>query len=239
VLDHRVEEEIPMSTITKQKRTRRSQLDGERRWLIRDAAWDDYDLLNRLLPETFRLAFDGSNLEIMVTSPLHDDYADALDAFFKAVAGALGIAFKPYRSTTWARPEIERGIQADDCYYLDPAKIQAAVKAGSRKSRDARDYPNPDLAIETDLSSPKADRPSIYASLRIAELWIFDGRVLTISRLGKDASYRDVEESGFLPLRADQVPRWILEEDRSDYDRWTRRIRAWARRTLKKTKATG
>ena len=97
-----------------------------------------------------------------------------------------------------------------------------------------RDYPNPDLAIEVDLSPPKADRQSIYLALQVTELWIFDGERLTIRRLGDDGQYHAVERSGFLPLRADQVPRWLLKEDRTDYDAWTQRIRAWAKRTLRK-----
>ena len=82
---------------TKQRTTARERLEVERRWVIRDIGWDDYEELGELLPPTFRLAFDGSSLEIMVTGQLHDDYADALDTFFKAVAGALGVQFRPYR----------------------------------------------------------------------------------------------------------------------------------------------
>ncbi len=223
-----------MSTVTSPRATvKRHQLDGERRWVIHDATWDDFETLSELLPERVRMAFDGSNLEIMVITHLHDDYADALDTFFKAVAGALGVPFRPYRSATWKRPKLQRSIEADNSYYLDPGKIATSAAAAARKSRKASDYPNPDLAMEVDLSPPKADRLSIYAALQVTELWIFDGTQLTIYRLGDDGRYRAVERSGFLPLRADQVPRWLLQEDRTDYDRWTQRIRAWAKRTLK------
>jgi len=214
------------------------QLEGEWRWAIHEARWQDYLSLGGFLPPPFRLAFDGRTLEMMVTGALHDDYADALDTFFKAVAGALGIPFKPYRTASWERPEIERAIQADKCYYLDPVKIRKGYASRARKSNDVRDYPNPDLAIEVDLTSPKADRESIYAALGTAELWVFDGKVLTISRLGRNGQYRRVERSGFLPFRADQVTRWLLEEDAHDYDAWTRRIRAWAKRSLRKKGGT-
>src|SRR5271157_664146 len=82
---------------TKQRSTARGRFEVERRWVIRDIGWDEYEELGKLLPPPFRLAFDGSSLEIMVTGQLHDDYADALDTFFKAVAGALGVQFRPYR----------------------------------------------------------------------------------------------------------------------------------------------
>lgn len=227
-----------MSAAIKQKLPAPKQQGGEWRWEIQHATWQDYVGLGRFLPSSFRLAYDGRSVEIMVTGALHDDYADALDTFFKAVAEALEIPFKPYRSTSWDRPEIERGIQADNCYYLDPVKIKAGYAGRARKSNDVRDYPNPDLAIEVDLSTPKADRESIYAALGTVELWVFNGKVLTISRLGQDGRYRRVERSGFLPVRADQVLRWLLEEESHDYTAWTRRIRAWAKRSLRKKGGT-
>src|SRR5271165_781388 len=185
---------------TRQRTTARGRLEVERRWVIRDIGWDDYEELGKLLPPPFRLAFDGSSLEIMVTGQLHDDYADALDTFFKAVAGALGIPFQPYRSASWSRPELERGIQADNCYYLSKDKIKAGLAGRKKKSNDAKDYPNPDQAIEVDLSPPKIDREGIYVALGVTELWTFDGSTLVISRLGNDPKYCTVEKSGFLPL---------------------------------------
>ena len=35
--------------------------------MIQGASWYDYQRLARLLPASFRLAYDGSNLEMMVT----------------------------------------------------------------------------------------------------------------------------------------------------------------------------
>jgi hypothetical protein len=67
----------------------------------------------------------------------------------------------------------------------------------------------------------------------VAEVWRFDGRTLTIERLDGSGRYQAVEASGFLPLRADQVPRWLLDEDLSDYEAWTRRVRAWAGKELR------
>jgi len=209
---------------------------GETRILVENVPWSLYETFLDSLAEgsPIRLAYDGRDMEIMTTGPLHDDYADLLDAFFKAVAGGLGIRFKPQSQTTWKRPEIEQGIESDRCYYIDPAKIAAALAARKTKSNDVKDYPNPDLAIEVDMSPPLVDREGIYAALKVAELWTFDGTVLRISRLDADGRYQPVAASNFLPLRADQVPRWLLEEDLSDYDAWTQRIRAWAKRTLKR-----
>jgi Uma2 family endonuclease len=170
---------------------------------------------------------------MMVAGALHEDYSDTLDAFFKADAGSLGISFKPYGTTTWDRPEAGRGIQSDRCYYLDPAKIKAGYKGRGRRSNENPDYPCPDLAIEVDLSRPKADRESIYAALGVLEVWVFDGKATKIIRLGKNRKYSRVEQSGFLPLRARQITPWLLDDQPDGYEEWTQRIRSWAAETLR------
>jgi len=78
---------------------------------------------------------------------------------------------------------------------------------------------------------------AIYAAMRVAGVWTFDGAALSIRRLGADGRYDVVEKSGFLPLRADQVPRWLLDEDLSDYLAWMDRVSAWARKSIKKRKS--
>jgi Uma2 family endonuclease len=88
------------------------------------------------------------------------------------------------------RPEIDRGIEADNSYYLNPTKIATALAALSRGSNDVNDYPNPDLAIEVDISAPEADRAGIYAAMGVAEVWYFDGRRLKIDRLDEKGQYR-------------------------------------------------
>ena len=40
-----------------------------------------------------------------------------------------------------------------------------------RNSNNIDDYPNPDLAVEIDISPPKIDRSGIYAALKVSELW--------------------------------------------------------------------
>src|SRR3954451_25057371 len=99
-----------MSTVTRRRKaTPEPRCDGERRWVIRDSTWADYQALTRLLPPPLRLAFDGSNIEFMVTSNLHEIYADALDTLFKAIAEAPGVVYLACRSASWDRSRGERG----------------------------------------------------------------------------------------------------------------------------------
>ena len=131
--------------------------------------------------------------------------------------------------TSWKRPEIARGLEADQCYYFTPDKITADAWARARNSDDIADYPNPDLAIEVDLSRSQIDRPSIYATLKVPEIWRFDGTRLVIEQLGPDGIYFPVESSRFLPVTAADILRWIVHEDSSDELEFERRVTEWAR----------
>ncbi len=225
-----------MSTITvTPKRRTTAQTAGETRILVPNASWTLYEGFVKNLPENspIRTAFDGRDMEIMVKGAMHDQFADLLNDFIKFIAVTLSISIRGVRETTWIRSEIERGIEADGCYYLDPAKIASAQAAMRRGENDVAAYPNPDLAIEVDISTPKADRESIYAALGVAEIWIFDGQILTIQRLDEQGRYQAVERSGFLRVRADQIPRWLLDEDLADYVGWVRRLQEWAERELR------
>jgi hypothetical protein len=93
---------------------------------------------------------------------------------------------------------------------------------------------NPNLGIEVDISPSKIDRPGTYAVLKVPELWRFDGghQQVVMERLGADGSYHAVDGSAFLPIRAQEVQRWVVEEDSSDESAWARRLRAWARAEL-------
>ena len=83
-----------------------------------------------------------------------------------------------------------------------------------------------------DISASQVDRPSIYAALQDPEVWRFDGESLTMEKLEPDGTYLAVAASRFLPIRAKEVVRWLVEEDLSDKLAWERRLRAWIRDEL-------
>ena len=139
----------------------------ETRIRVRDVSFHVYETLVNGLPErtAIRVAYDGRDMEIMVKGPIHNDYAWLLDRFVTVVAAALELPFQPLGETTWIRPEIERGLEADQCYIFDAAKLALVRQLLDRKENNIKGYPNPDLAVEVDISRPQADRPGIYAAL--------------------------------------------------------------------------
>jgi len=147
------------------------------------------------------------------------------------VAEACVIPFKSAGQTTWKRPDVARGLEADESYFFRAEKLDAVAAGKARRSLDIADYPNPDLGIEVEMSPPKIDRPGIYAALKVAEVWRFDGehQQVFIERLEDDGTYRTVDRSSFLPLYAAEIRRWVVEEDSHDECAWARRLRAWVR----------
>ncbi len=208
----------------------------DHRHVIHDVDWAFYEQLVDSIPEgaNLHVDYDGKDLEIMALSPFHDGEKKLFGQFVEAVAQELEIPYQAYGQTTWKRPDVGRGLEADECYYFDRQKIAAATAARARRSRKVADYPNPDLGIEVDISPSKIDRPGIYAALRVAEVWRFEGESeqVVIERLGEDGAYHPAEGSSFLPIRAEEVRRWVVEEDSSDQSAWARRLRAWARAEL-------
>jgi Uma2 family endonuclease len=208
----------------------------DRRVVYRGVDWTFYEKLVDSIPEgsNIHVDYDGRDLEIMGKSRPHETFRRMLSRFVETTADVLEIPYRDAGETTWKRPEIARGLEADDCYYFLPEKIAQDDAASGRGSRDIADYPNPDLAIEVDISVPQVDRAGIYAALRVTEVWRLEEDRVVIERLTPRGTYQPVEASGFLPVRAEDVARWILKEDLRDRSAWLRRLQAWIRRKRKK-----
>jgi Uma2 family endonuclease len=207
---------------------------AEQRIVIRNVNWELYNRLSDEIGERQHvyLAYDGKDLEIMTKGREHEDFKEFLGRFVNALAFELKIRCRGAGETTWKRPEIMRGLEADQCYYFDDNKLTADAQARARRSKDIADYPNPDMAIEIDLSPSQIDRPSIYAAMGVHAIWRFDGDSLRIEHLQENGTYALAESSRYLPVRAEEVFRWVAQEDTNDELAWEARLREWARTEL-------
>jgi Putative restriction endonuclease len=226
----------PSRALATLEQLRAMDVEPDERVVIRGVDWDFYEQLVDSIPEDeyIRVDYDGTDMEIvMVISYRHDGVKKRLGQFIEAVAQESEIPYRSGGQTTWKRPEVRRGLEADDCYFFRAEKlamIAAAMTQESGKwSEDVANYPNPDLATEIDISRPEIDRPDIYATLQVAEVWRFDDETVYIDRLGEDGRYQQVPESRFLPVTAEEIRRWVVEEDASNESAWARRLRAWVR----------
>jgi hypothetical protein len=156
-----------------------------------------------------------------------------MNTFVEEVSEGLSLDVEGLGSTTWKRPEVNRGIEADQCYFFDPAKIAACRAAFARDSNDGAVYPLPDLAVEIDMSPPKIDRPEIYSKLRVLEVWRFSGDVVSIAQLDASGNYVASDVSRFLYVRADEVAQWLLDGKSTQRLPWKLRVRDWVRDVLR------
>jgi Uma2 family endonuclease len=207
-------------------------LDGvppDKRVIIIDVTWDDYESFVEQIGESrnCRVAFDGKDIEMMTLGPFHERQKSLLDWFIMIVASELKVERQPMGSTTWKRKKLKRAIESDLCYYFDPVKL-AAVAAAAR-SDNVELYPNPDLAAEVDISAPRIDRLGIYAALQVPEFWRVRDKAVSIEQLGADGTYAPALRSRFLPVRAEDVTRWVFTEDSSSLVAWEERLRRWVR----------
>ncbi len=204
----------------------------DRRVVYRGVDWAFYERLVDSIPEGghIHVDYDGRDVEIMTKGSDHEDWGRMLDWFIGIVAEEFEIPLKGLAETTWKRPALARGIESDQCYYFLPEKIAQYARARKPPATAIADCPNPDLAVEVDVSRPETDRAGIYAAMRVTEVWRLDGSQIVIERLTPQGTYESVNSSGFLPVRTEDIRRWIIEEDLSDEAAWKRRLRAWIRR---------
>ncbi len=145
----------------------------DHRVVIRGVDWPFYEQLVDSIPEgaNIHVDYDGKDVEIMSPSPLHDGVKKLMGRFAELTAEELEIPCTGLGQTTWKRPEIHRGLEADESYFFVAEKLATVAEAMRRRSAEVAQYPNPDLAIEVDLSPSRIDRTGIYAALRVAEVW--------------------------------------------------------------------
>jgi Uma2 family endonuclease len=212
---------------TSQPPTDWGQLEG--RLLLHDVGWNDYEAMLEIVGERhIRVTYDRGTMEVTMPSQRHEQAAQLLGLFVPRLAEELEIPYEPLGMTTWRKPDAEKGLEADQCYYI---QNQAIVR--DREVLDLDVDPPPDLAIEVDITSSSLNRMEIYAGLRVPEVWRYDGRVVTMFQLRPEGQYQGIDESLSFPgLRPADVLRFIELGSTMDKLRRARELRDWVRNEL-------
>jgi Uma2 family endonuclease len=132
-------------------------------------------------------------------------------------------------STTMRRKLKKKGVEADECFW-----IENAHRMEGRLQLDLKRDPPPDLAIEVDVTRSSLNRLRIYAALRVPELWRLEGDILEFLILQANGKYKKSGRSKAFPqvTPADLLP-FVLRARRSgDENPIIRDFRKWVR-TLK------
>jgi Uma2 family endonuclease len=137
-----------------------------------------------------RLAYDRGVLEIMAPSLDHESSKSLIGRMIEAFTEEREIDIVSGGSTTFRRDDLLRGIEPDECYY-----IQHASAVRGRSEVDLQVDPAPDLAVEVDITGSSLDKLGICAALGIAEVWRYDGQTTAIYVLGDDKQYSTAAQS--------------------------------------------
>ena len=122
--------------------------------LLNDVSWDRYEMFLKDFEERagWRLTYDGGRLEIMPPTPEHEEYSFSFQLFVVAYCDAYDLNFEGRGSTTFTRKFAEKGVEPDECFY-----IQTAEKITGKKL-PTKDFPVPDIAVEIDVTTESLDK---------------------------------------------------------------------------------
>ncbi len=116
------------------------------------------------------MAYDQGVLEIMSPSMRHETIKRLIGRMVEMFTLELDIEIRSVSSTTFNREDLEKGIEADECYYIRNAESIRGIE-----EIDLAIHPPPDLAIEIDISRSSQIKTGIYAALQVSEVWQYDG----------------------------------------------------------------
>ena len=89
----------------------------------------------------------------------------------------------PAGSTTFGSADLDKGLEPDECYYIqNRGAIHGVIDI------DLAIHPPPDLAVEVDITSWSKNRLPLYAAIGVPEVWRYDGHELAFLVL-KDGRY--------------------------------------------------
>jgi Uma2 family endonuclease len=190
-------------------------------------SWDFYEhLLEEVRDRPIRITYDSGSVEIMAPLDTHEYWKSRIGLLIESMCVERNIDFVPSGSVTLRSEQKEKGLEPDECYYIQNAGVVRFKRAG-----DLAKYPPPDLAIEIDITSRSIPREPIYAALGIPELWRFDGKNLTVLRAADQAHYVSSESSRAFPfLPMNEFARFLMQFEIETYVAVVRAFRDWVSR---------
>ncbi|HEV7226018.1 MAG TPA: Uma2 family endonuclease [Pirellulales bacterium] len=206
---------------------------AEQRIVMHGVSWRTYQslLADRGERGSPRMSYDQGSLELMSPSDEHERYKKRLGYMIVFWALENGIPLASLGSTTFLRKEQRRGLEPDECYYIQHESLVRG-KLGIDLSVD----PPPDLVVEVDVSSKSLRKLRLYAGLQIPEVWRFDREALTVHELHADGLYAVRPDSVQLPgFPTSETGQWISRAETMDEMSWLRSFQDWARQRGEQT----
>jgi Uma2 family endonuclease len=176
---------------------------GEQRVVLRGITWAGYLQILAALPPNrgSRLTYDDGLLEITMPLEDHEFCGRLIERFIITLVELLDLDVKTMGSTTINYPQLQKGAEPDNAYYIQNADAVAG------RNVDFAIDPPPDLIVEVDITHTDILKNQFYAQLAVPEFWRFNGQVLRIYQL-QQGEYVEIDRSSTFP----QVPKeWLYE----------------------------
>jgi Uma2 family endonuclease len=202
---------------------------GENRVVIRGVGWEGYQVLLSLVGnQKVRLTYDRGDVELMSPLSKHERNKSRLGRMVEILTEELDIPAICMGSTTLNREDLDRGLEADDSFYLKSYSL-----IGNVDNLDMNVDPPPDLAIEIEITRSVLNRLGIYGALGVPEIWRFDGQKLRVLLRQEDGTYRENTESVALPwISIEELLQFVVEDDYREDTQWAKAFRRWVRETI-------
>jgi Uma2 family endonuclease len=199
--------------------------------VLHDIDWDTYTRLLRAFEgqRGFRLTYDQGTIEIMSPRWDHERPADLLGSFVVVLTEELELPRIAGRSVTLRRRKKQRGLEADNCYW-----IASAGRLHGKTKLDLRVDPPPDLAIEIEVTKRVLNRLAIYAALRVPEVWVVGRKGIRFHVLENNAYASRPESQAFPKLRPTDLARFLRLVGQADDLTIVKQFREWVRKGLRK-----
>jgi Uma2 family endonuclease len=171
--------------------------EGEQRFVLRGVTWRDYLVLRDLLDYPgLRLTYCRGTLELMSPSEEHEDKKKFIARLVEIFAIERDVPLAGKGSTTYRREAAERGLEPDECYFLEP-----------------RRGPYPDIAVEVVLKSGGMDKLDVYRGLGVQEVWFWENDAFHQHAL-EGEGYVPVTSSALVPgLDFELLARFVRRDD--------------------------
>jgi Uma2 family endonuclease len=199
---------------------------GEPGVLMRNTSWQQYvELRDSNEHRHVRMTFDRGELELMSPTRLHERLNFLIGHCIIAWVEEMRIPFQGCGSTTFRREDLQRGLEPDNCYYIEN---ESAVR--ERDEVDLTIDPPPDLVVEVDVTSSSIDRIPIYVALGVPEIWRWHNDTLHVLVLSPDTQYVEVGASRALPgFPFERMVEMLKRRNSSDGTTLIREFRGWCR----------
>lgn len=192
---------------------------------LQEVNWNEFEsILDELGDKrACRIAYSDGVLEIRMPLPKHEKAKVLIGDMVKILLEELDMDNECFGSSTFKRQDMAKGIEPDDCFY-----IEHATQMIGKDRIDLAVDPPPDLAIEVDVTS-KTELDA-YLALGVQELWRFEDGRLRISLL-QSGQYQDVSSSPHFPQfpLIDSISQFLDRSQTEGRSQTLKAFRQWIR----------